>query len=402
MNIILLSLSRIDDIQQKGIYSDLVRKFAENHHNIWIVTPREIKENVSTSLSDDGKVHYLKVKIGNIRNVNLIEKGISTISLESVILNSIKKYLSDIKFDLILFATPPITFYNIVKFIKNRDGAKSYLMLKDIFPQNSVDLNMMNSKSLLYRYFRRKEKKLYEISDIIGCMSPANKEYLIDNNPNLDPSKIELLPNSLEPQSIKVDPNTKIEVREKYGIPLNKKVFLYGGNLGKPQGIHFLQECILENEKNAESFILVVGKGTEFIKLKQFFIENDFKNAMLLSSLPAKEYQALANSMDVGLIFLDYRFSIPNFPSRLLSYMQASMPVIVASDPNTDMGTIVEEGNFGFKCLSNDVHQFINSVNKMVTLNDYEFNKMGLNARKYFEKNYTTEQSYKIIMKHFS
>jgi len=37
------------------------------------------------------------------------------------------------------------------------------------------------------------------------------------------------------------------------------------------------------------------------------------------------------------MIFLDYRFQIPNFPSRLLSYMAAGMPVIVATDPNTDM-----------------------------------------------------------------
>ena len=36
-----------------------------------------------------------------------------------------------------------MTLVNIVKYIKKRDGAKTYLLLKDIFPQNAVDLGMM-------------------------------------------------------------------------------------------------------------------------------------------------------------------------------------------------------------------------------------------------------------------
>ena len=31
-------------------------------------------------------------------------------------------------------------------------------------------------------FFKKKEKHLYKISDYIGCMSPANKEYIVLNN----------------------------------------------------------------------------------------------------------------------------------------------------------------------------------------------------------------------------
>ena len=60
--------------------------------------------------------------------------------------------------------------------------------------------------------------------------------------------------------------------------------------------------------------------------------------------------RVLANSCDVGLIFLDKRFTIPNFPSRLLSYMQASMPVLAATDVNTDIGKVIEEGESDIGC----------------------------------------------------
>src|SRR5699024_7955319 len=95
-----------------------------------------------------------------------------------------------------------------------------------------------------------------------------------------------------------------------------------------------------------------------------------------LDFLPKAEYELLANSADVGLIFLDYRFTIPNFPSRLLSYMQASMPIIVASDANTDIGDIAEKEGFGFKCWSNNVEAFNKCVQNYTEMKDTDFSTM--------------------------
>ena len=61
-------------------------------------------------------------------------------------------------------------------------------MLKDIFPHNAVDLGMIQKtgiKSIIYKYFRNVEKKLYKISDYIGCMSQANVDYVLKHNPEV-------------------------------------------------------------------------------------------------------------------------------------------------------------------------------------------------------------------------
>ena len=96
----------------------------------------------------EGSSCILRLKIGNIQKVNPIEKGISTILIEPLFINGIKKYFSNVRFDLVLYATPPITFAKVIKFIKKRDRAKSYLMLKDIFPQNSLDLGMLSASGI--------------------------------------------------------------------------------------------------------------------------------------------------------------------------------------------------------------------------------------------------------------
>lgn len=129
-------------------------------------------------------------------------------------------------------------------------------MLKDIFPQNAVDLGMIRKsgiKGFIYRYFRKIEEKLYRISDYIGCMSQANVNYMLKYNSQID-SVIEICPNSIEVSDIFIDAGTRYEIRKKYGIPQDKIVFVYGGNLGKPQGIDFLIRCIYSQRKNKNVF----------------------------------------------------------------------------------------------------------------------------------------------------
>ena len=403
MNVLFLTLLDFISVDVNNIYTDLMREFVKDGHNIYIISPTEKRKNEPTRLIDNDKVKILKLQIGNTQKTNLIEKGISILTLESKFKSGIKKYFNDVKFDLVLYSTPPITLQKAVKFVKLRDQAKTYLLLKDIFPQNAVDLGMFKTtsiKSLTYKVFRDKEERLYKISDYIGCMSKANVDYVLKHNPSISNEIVEVCPNTIEPNDVDISEYEKKQIREKYHIPIDKTIFIYGGNLGKPQGIDFLIECIRANENNKESYFLIVGSGTEFGKLKSFFNEEKPKKARILSQLPRSDYEVLANSCDVGLIFLDKRFTIPNFPSRLLSYMQASMSVLAATDLNTDIGKVIESGSFGLWCESVDVDRFNQLVNKLC---DVELRVgLGKNARFYLENHYTAKHSYEIIMKHFS
>lgn len=399
MNILFLTIGNLKSVEEPGIYSDLLREFSQQGHTVTIMSPLEKRLNMRTQFEQHHNVSYLKVKIGNITKTNLVEKGISTLLIESQFLTALKKYLNDVKFDLIMYSTPPITFEKVIKYIKKRDGAKSYLLLKDIFPQNAVDLNMFSEKSVFNQFFRHKEKKLYLNSDYIGCMSEANRQFILKHNDYISPNKVEVCPNSIEPLTITNSKDNVVAIRRKYNIPLNKTIFIYGGNLGKPQGIDFLIECLRSNKQNEQAYFVIAGSGTEFPKLKQFFDSEKMKNAQLLEQLPKDDYELLANSCDVGLIFLDKRFTIPNFPSRLLSYMQASMPVLAATDVNTDIGQVIEEGQFGYWCESRYVEDFNKQLAKFY--NEENRKVLGTNARQYLENHYTVKHVYDIIMKHF-
>ena len=399
MNILFLTNDELGSMDSNGIFTDLLRVFSDNGHSVYAVCANERKHRKDTELQQDRNINVLRVKTGNVTQVNMIEKGISTLLVEHQFKNAIKRHLKDVKFDLIMYSTPPITLAEVVDYVKKRDNAKTYLMLKDIFPQNAVDIKLMKKDGLLYKYFRKVEKRFYKISDFIGCMSQGNIDFLLKYNPEILPVKVEICPNTIEPLTIEKNKEKIIAVRKKYNVPTDKTVFIYGGNIGKPQGVEYIVECI-DSNRNDNAFFLIVGSGTEFNKLKSYFDSSKPNNAKLLTKLPKNDYEVLANSCDVGLIFLDKRFTIPNFPSRILSYMQASMPVLAATDINTDIGEVIENGKFGYWCESSGTEKFNMLVDKLCDGEARE--ALGKNARSYLENHYTAKHSYEIIMKHFN
>ena len=260
MNILFLTLLDFNTFYERNIYCDLLREFIKNGDCVYCISPTERRNEVQTHFEEDG--HILKLKIGNTQKTNIIEKGVSTVLIEPQFIKAIKKYFKGINFDLVIYSTPPITFVNAVKYVKKRYGAKTYLLLKDIFPQNAVDLGMMKKsgvKGLLYKYFRNKEKKLYAVSDKIGCMSQANADYVLKNNPEISAEKVEICPNSIEVTNEKLTPEQKTETRQKFNIPTDKTVFIYGGNLGKPQDIPFIIECLKANAEFDDRFFVICG-----------------------------------------------------------------------------------------------------------------------------------------------
>lgn len=396
MNILFLSLLQINSLGQHSIYTDLLREFVKRGHFVRIVSPTAEQE--TADLPRDGYA-ILRVKTPQIAGVGLLKKGIGTMVITPNIKRAMKRFCADERYDLVLYPTPPITLAGVVDLVKRRDGARTYLLLKDIFPQNAVDVGILKKsglKGLIYRYFRAKEKKLYAISDRIGCMSQANVDYLLRQDPELDPAKVEICPNSVEPLERTITAARRWELREKYGIPQDKTVFLYGGNLGRPQGVPFIMDCLRACRNRQDCFFFICGSGTEFPALQAFAETEDLPNVKVLSSLPHDDYEDMVPACDVGLLFLDCRFTIPNFPSRLLSYMQARLPVLCCTDPNTDVGDVCQGGGFGWKCLSNDISSFCAAVDSACAA-DWE--AMGAKSYEYLLANYTAEQGCRIIMK---
>lgn len=398
MKILFLTLVNIASFEEKqNIYADQCRELVSRGHMVHIVCPDETGGKTTFLPYGEGS-GVLRVKTGRVQKTSLIRKGIATLTLGSRFKQAIRHHLRAHRYDMVLYSTPPITLVNLVKYFKKRDGAKTYLMLKDIFPQNAVDLGMMQKRGLkapIYWYFRHMEKQLYAVSDRIGCMSEANRKYILQHEPQLPAEIVGICPNSFEADLICLPSEQKTTLREKYGLPLDQTVLIYGGNIGRPQGVPFIVECMKAVADRNDCFFVICGTGTEYGVLERYVQEAHQENLMLLPGLPREEYEAFVGCCDVGLIFLDHRFTIPNFPSRLLSYMQKKMPVIACTDPVSDVGSVIVDGGFGLWCESNDPQAFAAAVQQLCEM---DLDGMGERAAEYLKKHYTVQVSADAIL----
>ena len=390
MNILFLVLSY--PTEGKNLYSDLAEELKRRGNNVYVVLASNGEGLCKSNFVVRNNVNVLTIRTLKIQKNNKILKGIASLLIGYQFKRGIKKFYKSVKFDLLIYSTPPITLYSAIKYLKEKNKCKTYLLLKDIFPQNAVDLEMMNKNSLIYKYFRNIEIKLYKISDYIGCMSSKNREYLISNNEYLNRRNIEVCANS-----IKIN---EVNNYEKKYAAKDKVTLIYGGNLGVPQGINFLMDILKFYKYNKRFYFIIIGSGTEYFKLKNFIEKKELKNVILKKFMPQQEFEKYLKAADAGLILLDKRFTIPNFPSRMLSYMEYGKPIIAATDKNTDVRECIRAAGCGEWCESGDLKTFNKIVNKFY----YDRNALkicGKNSRLCLKNNFNVEKSAAKILKHF-
>lgn len=380
------------------IYTDLAESLYEAGHKITVAVSEQPKNLSQTILKKERGFDVLRVVTGNYYDVSLIEKGITTLMIPIKMRQGISNYLGNEEFDFVLYEAPPVTNAKLVSWAKKKFKCPSYLMLKDIFPQNAVDIGMIKKNGFLYKFFLRKEKQLYDSASVIGCMSEANKKYILEHNAFIDPNKVELFPNTKKLTDKYI--TEEYTMRQQYSIPNDACVFLFGGNMGKPQYVDLLCDAMVEFKDDKSVFFLFVGRGTERHKLEKIIKDYDIKNALLLENLPRDMYEQITKECDVGLIVLHPDFTIPNYPSRILSYLEYAKPVLAATDKATDIKEFIEEIDCGEWTWSGDLDSFVEKIKKMANSNN--LSERGMKGREYIENNLTVPQSVALLEKHFN
>lgn len=373
-----------------NMYTSLVESFALNGHDVVVVAPGKL----STKLCVEKEINVLRVRTLPIKNVSNLVKGISNILLPFQFGKALKRYFPNTQFDLIILPTPPITLVSLASRIKKKHNAKVYLILRDIFPQNAVDLKFLKKGSLFHRYFRILEKKLYHLSDHIGCMSQGNIEYILKHNVSLEKNKLHVLYNFQKPYSKSIF--NELQLRNKYNL-INKFVVVFGGNMGKPQQLENVLK-LAENSKRYENIIfLLLGEGVKMEELARKIEYLKLNNIQIQRTIPKQEYQDLLGVCDLGLISLHESFSIPNIPSKALDYWNVGLPILASIDKATDFGKILDEEKCGFWSYAGEHEKFYTNLIELYN-NKQLRDEMGKNGKSYFTKHLTPDLAYNTIV----
>lgn len=380
-----------------NLYTDLINELKCKGHLVTVLASRPQRTGKSTACDIENDVKILRVSTGNITKTKPVEKILSLILLNYQFKKAIKKYLNDSEFDLLLFNTPPITLVGLLEYLKNKYNCFFYLLLKDLWPYGFSDNNIIKKNGIIYKYFKMQEKRLYELADSIGCMSPRGVEFVHKNYPEINQGKLEVCPNAISVHQNNKSFDSK-SIKKKFGVPKDAVIFCISGNLGLGHGLKFLVQMIKALHDYKKAFFLISGSGTQFKTVEKFFLNEKPGNARLFKYLPQDEYEQLTSICDVGMIFLDRKYSYPQFPSRILSYLESKMAILCSVNEATDIGIIVEKYGAGLNTLHGDSESFISAV-KMLSENPEQTKEMGENAFQLLKNEYDVKKASEIILK---
>ena len=320
---------------------DLAEEFARQGHKPTIIVPSPGLSN-PWKLEHVGAVEVLRIRARPMRDIGYLKRTVNETLLPFMMIAGLyRSPLWKKRWDLIAWYSPTIFFGLLILLLKWRSKGHAYLILRDIFPEWAVDLNLIR-KTPIYWYFRCVAHLQYVAADTIGVQTEANLPYL-SRWAHKTGRTLEVLRNW---QRFDI-PGSKSSIDFPSTSLSGRKIFIYIGNMGIAQGMDILIDLAASLIDRRDIGFAFVGRGSEENRLRAMAAQRCMDNILFFGEIPPEEIPALLIQCYAGLIALDPRHKSHNIPGKLLSYLHAGLPVLGRANQDTDLITLINEENVG-------------------------------------------------------
>ncbi len=351
---------------------ELACEFIKQGYEVSVITPDSTISSLSVEKLDG--VNIYRFHSGEIKNVGKVKRAINETLLSWNAWKNSKDVLKNNPHDLIIYYSPTIFFGPFVYMLKKEWNVKSYLVLRDFFPQWTIDNKILKKHSLITYYFKFFERINYAVADTIGVMSEKNLEWF--RNYYRTDKPLEVLYNWADLQMFGKEYD---RYKNELGLE-DKVVFFYGGNLGHAQDMMNIVRLAVNMRDEKQAHFVLVGAGDEYELIQDNIESQDMENITLLPSVNQKEFKQMLSEFDIGLFSLNKNHTTHNFPGKLLGYMVQEMPILGSINPDNDLKNILEEFEAGLVTVNGEDQLFYENAKKLL---DESFRlQMGKNAKR--------------------
>jgi len=268
--------------------------------------------------------------------------------------------LKEERWDGVVWYSPTIFLGPVVHALKSFSGCRSYLILRDIFPEWAVDMGLMREGSIPYRFFKAVADYQYAVADVIGIQTDGNRPYF-RHWEGKKHKRLEVLQNWL---TAGPDAGCSIDIGET--SLAGRHIFVYAGNMGIAQGIWVLMELAVQLRTRSDIGFVFVGRGSEVKNMREYAERSCLDNVLIFDEVDPDEIPGLYSQCHVGLLALDPRHKTHNIPGKFLSYMQAGLPVLAVVNADNDIVTLIEREGVGQVCTDQDAAALVSKALKLL------------------------------------
>jgi colanic acid biosynthesis glycosyl transferase WcaI len=180
------------------------------------------------------------------------------------------------------------------------------------------------------------------------------------------------------------------EFSKSHGLE-NSFNIVYSGTMGFKHNPQLIVQLTQRLSHNADIKIVVVSEGLGASFLQKQKTEKNLSNLVILPFQPFERFSQVLSTADIFLAMLEADAGTYSVPSKVLSYLCAGKPIVVAAPANNLASKIVSSSNSG-KCVENsDIEKLLSSVLEIKENQDL-CALFSRNARNYAEENFQIEK----------
>ena len=369
---------------------DLAREFARQGHALTVLLPTPDQQAPWALEQMDG-VQVMRLKAPRTKDIGYVRRTLGELAMPFAMLRQFRKSpLATEQWDGVAWYAPSIFHGPLVNAIKKASGCKSYLIIRDIFPEWAVDMGLMG-RGLPYRFFDAVARYQYSVADVIGVQTPGNRGYF-DKWRQQPGRQLEVLPNWLDKPAL-----ARCAIRVNETTLAGRKVFVYAGNMGIAQGMDILLDLAEQLRGRTDVGFLFVGRGSDAARLKGSANDRKLDNVLFYDEIHPDEIPDLYAQCSAGIVALDPRHKSHNIPGKFLTYMQSGLPVLANINAGNDLAQMICEEQVGQVCESNQVEDLVQFANQLLAQIESD-GQISSRCISLFEREFAVEKTVRQIV----
>ena len=340
---------------------ELTLELIEQKHEVTVVIPTA---NVHSPLKVELKNGFRLIYIHTFKtkDVGYLRRTIAEYLSPYILYMRLKSSsIIEENFDGIIWYSPTIFFGPLISRLKAVYRCPAYLVLRDMFPDWSVDIGLMK-KRLPYYFLKFIEINQYRVANIIGIQAPGNFNYFDRRLLKKFKPKVELLWAWVMPSNS----NKFCSIDLNKTFLAGRKIFVYAGNMGIAQDFDLIMNLVSDYKNQSNIGFVFVGRGSEVDRLKAIKVSNSLNNIIFYDEIDSAEIPGLYSQCDIGLVALDPRHKSNNIPGKFLSYMEAGLPVLARLNPGNDLADVIAKNQVGDSYIGADSLEFKSVADKLI------------------------------------
>jgi glycosyltransferase involved in cell wall biosynthesis len=328
-----------------------------------------------------------------VRCISLFSKSSTMLSrfLENISfgLSSAAFILVAARQDVIYVNTWPLFAGACVGFVAWLRRIPYVATIRDIYPESLVVQNRIKADGWVFGVMRWMDRLIVRKSASVIVVSEQFSGIYVGQR-GIAADKVHVVPSWVSTLELG-PPEAAKRFRDGLGISWDAFVMLYGGNIGAAAGVEAVIESMRSLREIEKCYLVVAGSGSNEQMCRELAGRISPNRVRFHAPWLQEETMAGLQAADVLLLPTRSGQTLASLPSKLITYMLSSRPVIAIVPPHSETAELIRRSGCGWVASEGSPDSFVSLVREVYAMPPAGRDQRGLAGRRYALEHFTSE-----------